>query len=140
MPCRGANTIMATRGSEEEAREFPRHSAMIPVQVEVSHAWQGTVGGTLSGGLLNVSRGGAGVRLDCVLPPRTGVVISVSTGGQSRRLPAEVVWTSVVPGLGSSPRVYGIRWVERLSPKLLEWLPLGMDYAPQEKVKDAPGA
>lgn len=137
---RGTHTIMGTRGSNEEAREFPRHSALIPVQVEVSHAWQGTVGGAQPGSLLNVSRGGAGIRLYCVLPPRTGVVISVATGGQSRRLPAEVVWTSVVPGRGSSPGVYGIRWVERLSPKFLESLPLGMDYAPQERVKDAPRA
>ena len=133
---RRASAVMATRKQDEGAREFPRLVTMIPVNVEIAQAWQGPVGEKLPGGLLNVSCGGASVRLQKVLPPRTRLSVSVPTESGSRRLLAEVVWTSLTPGRRSSPGVYGIRWVERLSADSLESLLLRMERIPEGDVEN----
>lgn len=67
---------------------------------------------------------------------RTRLLISVPTDSGSRRLLAEVVWTSLAPGGGPSPGVYGIRWVERLSREFLESLLLRMERIPEGEVQD----
>lgn len=130
--------VMDTQGQDDGAREFSRLPTMIPVHVEIAQAWQGTDGGSLPGGLINVSCGGAGMRLRRVLPPRTKLAISVPTDSGSLRLPAEVVWTSMTPGRGSSLGVYGIRWMERLSPRFLESLLLKMERNPEGDSEDGP--
>lgn len=103
-----------------EGREFPRFPSRIPAQVEIAHAWQGTSAAPLGGELYNISRGGAGLRLDRVLPPRTRLRIGVPSVAPGSRLSAEVVWTSAPPGSGRGPAVYGVRWLEQLSRSSLE--------------------
>ncbi len=103
------------------SREFPRFAAKIPAQIEVIHAWQGTSAGPFSGELYNVSRGGAGLRLDRVFPPRTRLRIAIPSMLRGERLSAEVVWTSaLVREPASGPAVYGVRWLEELSRLALE--------------------
>ena len=133
---RRASIAMASQGQDEGGREYSRLPTMIPVHVEIAQAWQGADGTSLPGGLINVSCGGAGVRLRRVLPPRTKLLISVPTDSGSLRLQAEVVWTSMVPERGSSLGVYGIRWLERLSPRLLESLLPKMEHIPEGESED----
>ncbi len=113
---------MISQDREREPREFPRYPAMIPVRLEVLHAWEGTAFSVLSGSLFNLSRGGAGLRLMRVLPPRTKIVIFVPAGPEGLRLRGIIVWTSVVPGLGHEPVSYGVRWFESLSRPVLDML------------------
>ena len=131
-----ASLLMAIQRKGEGAREFPRLSTMIPVYIEIAQTWQGTDGASVPGGVLNVSCGGTGMRR--VLPPRGRLVISVPTDSGCRHLPAEVVWTSTVPGRRSSPGVYGLRWMERLSPRLLESLLPRMERIPEGEYEDGP--
>jgi hypothetical protein len=87
----------------------------MPAQVEVIHAWQGTSAGPFPGELYNVSRSGAGLRLDRVFPPRTRLMVALPSGGSERRVSGEVVWTSATFGDDATPAVYGVRWLEHLS-------------------------
>ncbi len=107
------------RGGEK--REFPRFASKIPAQIEVIHAWQGTSAGPFPGELYNVSRSGAGLRLDRVFPPRTRLRIALPAMSRGQRLSAEVVWTSATFGRGEARgAVYGVRWLEQLSRLALE--------------------
>jgi hypothetical protein len=101
------------------AREYRRFPAYIPAQFEIVHAWEGEAAAPLAGELYNVSRGGAGARIPRVLPPRTRLRVAIPSAPPGLRLVAEVVWTSSAPGPPRGPAVYGIRWLERLSPECL---------------------
>ncbi len=106
-----------------EHREFPRFASKIPAQIEVIHAWQGTSAGPFPGELYNISRGGAGLRLDRVFPPRTRLRIALPSMSRAQRLSAEVIWTSATFGRGNTrDAVYGVRWLEQLSRLALEAL------------------
>jgi hypothetical protein len=100
-------------------RDYPRFASRIPVQVQVVHAWEGGTRMSLGATLFNVSRGGAGVSLPYVLPPRTRLAILVPVAAPSLRIPAEVVWTSHALGHGG-PAVYGVRWMIYLPRESLE--------------------
>jgi hypothetical protein len=112
--------MMASAQSVPIPRDYPRFASQIPVQVQVVHAWEGETRASLGATLFNVSRGGAGVSLPYVLPPRTRLAILVPVGAPSLRIPAEVVWTSQAPGQGGGAAVYGIRWMIYLSRESLE--------------------
>jgi len=101
-------------------RDYPRFASRIPVRVQVVHAWEGSTRTAVSATLFNVSRGGAGVSLPYVLPPRTRVAVLVPVAAPSLRIPAEVVWTSRAPGQGGGTVVYGVRWMSYLSRESLE--------------------
>ncbi|HSB70716.1 MAG TPA: PilZ domain-containing protein [Candidatus Methylomirabilis sp.] len=133
-----AREVMATWGHNAEGREYPRRPVTIPVHVKIAQAWQGTIGPGITGGLLNVSRGGAGVRLRHVLPPRTRLVISVPAATGTRHVLAEVVWTSEAPGSGIAQGMYGVQWLERLSSDSLKSLCLRTGSNLQEEVEDEP--
>lgn len=108
---------------KREQREFPRFASKIPAQIEVIHAWQGTSAGPFSGELYNISRSGAGLRLDRVFPPRTRLRIAVPAMMRGQRLSAEVVWTSAAIGQqAAGGAVYGVRWLEQLSRLALDAL------------------
>jgi hypothetical protein len=91
-------------------RITPRAPAHVPVQVEVAHAWDVSAK-RIAGEIWDVSRGGAKVRLPCVLPPHTRLRLILSSAGGTLQLSAEVVWTSAFPGTGKSKPFYGLRWV-----------------------------
>jgi len=104
-------------------RDFTRQRSQIPVCVRIDTAWSGTGPRILTGLLLDVSRGGGAVRLAGTLPPRTRLSLSLPPSLIGRRLRAEVVWTSVIPGDDvTRAAVYGLRWLEALEPELLELL------------------
>ncbi len=106
---------------KRDNREFARFASKIPAQIEVIHAWQGTSAGPFSGELYNISRSGAGLRLDRVFPPRTRLRIAVPSTIRGQRLSAEVVWTSATFGQQTAgAAVYGVRWLEQLSRLALE--------------------
>jgi hypothetical protein len=106
-----------------ESREHRRFRSKIPAHVEIVHAWEGTSVAPALGEVYNISRSGAGLRLDRVLPPRTRLRVAITAMGAHQRLGAEVVWTSAVLGAGNkSPAVYGVRWLEQLSSSALESL------------------
>ena len=134
-----AREVMATCGQNVEGREYPRLPVTIPVDVKIAQAWQGTIGPGITGGLLNVSRGGARVRLRCVLPPRTRLLVSVPAATGIRQIPAEVVWTSLAPGGRPVPGMYGVQWLERLSSDSLKSLCLRTGSTPRGEVEDGPG-
>jgi hypothetical protein len=92
------------------------------VHIRIDHAWSGPGARALFGMLVDVSLGGAAVRLDGTLPPRTRLSLSLPTTAVCCRLRAEVVWTSVIPGQGTARAVYGLRWLQRLEPAILESL------------------
>jgi hypothetical protein len=113
-------------------REHTRLGSRIPVTVEMIHVWEGSQAGSIQGMIFNVSRGGAAVRVGWVLPPRTRLRILVPGVPVSLRLLAEVVWTSLVPGVAARGAVYGVRWMEILSRKSLEAiLPPGATPVPE---------
>lgn len=126
-------------GDEQEGRLFSRLSAMIPVRVEIAQPWQGAAAAALPGGLLDVSCGGAGLRLRCVLPPRTRLFISVPEGNTTRRLLGEVIWTSSSPDRSSAAGLYGVRWVESLSPEVVDALLMRVRTAGTGEVADGSG-
>lgn len=101
-------------------RNYPRLPIRIPVQVQVTHAWEGITSTSTSGVLFNVSRGGGGLSTDWILPPRTRLAVLVPAAVPEVRLLAEVVWTSLTPAGGAETAAYGLRWVEYLSRQMLE--------------------
>jgi PilZ domain len=101
-------------------RDYPRIMSRIPVQIQVAHVWEGDTHASMAATLFNVSRGGAGVLLPYVLPPRTRLAVLIPDAVSSLRIPAEVVWTSHVPGQGGGTAVYGVRWMTYLSRESLE--------------------
>ncbi len=114
--------VTASERTGQEAREYFRHPTAIPASVAIAHAWEGSMGNNLPADLLNVSRGGASLRVRWVFPPRTRLLVSISAGESTVPLLAEVVWTSLLPGRRPEPAVYGIRWIEQLMPRSLESL------------------
>jgi hypothetical protein len=102
------------------SRDHPRFSVRIPVQVEIAHAWEGSTRTSRFGSLFNVSRGGAGLAMAWVVPPRTRFSILVPAVGADVRLLAEVVWTSLAPGRDAESATYGLRWIEYLSGRTLQ--------------------
>jgi len=68
---------MASAPSAPIPRDYPRFASRIPVQVQVVHAWEGSTRASVGATLFNVSRGGAGVSLPYVLPPRTQLAVLV---------------------------------------------------------------
>ncbi len=116
---------MTTQERVPVPREYPRLPVSIPVQVQITHAWEGSTRTSRFGSLFNVSRGGAGLAMAWVVPPRTRFAILVPTPREDLRLLAEVVWTSLTPGRDPESAVYGLRWIEYLSGQNLEaMLPL----------------
>lgn len=114
---------MATITTQERApipRDHPRLPVKIPVQVQITHAWEGSTRTSRFCSLFNVSRGGAGLAMSWVVPPRTRFSILVPAAGTDLRLLAEVVWTSLTPGRDPESAVYGLRWIEYLSGRSLE--------------------
>ena len=116
---------MTTQERAPIPRDHPRVPVSIPVQVQITHAWEGSTRTPRFGSLFNVSRGGAGLAMSWVVPPRTRFAILVPAARADLRLLAEVVWTSLTPGGDPESAVYGLRWIEYLSGKSLEaMLPL----------------
>ena len=115
-------TTMSTGEGTQTSRRSPRLRCMMPVHVVIDHAWEGTAPAAFSGELLNVSCGGALLRLSGVLPPRTRLRLTLPTAVVARNLPALVIWTSAVPGTRTRLALYGIRWTEALSPQTLHSL------------------
>ena len=107
--------VPAEKGRERSRRQHARRAARIPVQVQVVHAWKGVAGTPLSGIVLDISRGGAALRLDRVLPPRTRLRVVMATAIPGLTIVADVVWTPLGPGRGASGRLYGLRWQQPLS-------------------------
>jgi cell division FtsZ-interacting protein ZapD len=95
---------------------------MIPTHVTVDHAWESSAPNAFSGMLLNISRGGATLRLAGTLAPRTRLRLALPTSAVARNLPAQVVWTSAIPGRRRRSAIYGIRWMEEFSPQVLDAL------------------
>ena len=104
---------MSPESSAGTTREHRRHSARIPVYVEIANAWESGQRRAFSGTLFNVSRGGACVQIAWVLPPRTRLQILIPLG-EHLSLSAEVVWTSFEPGHDFDFTTYGIRWLDYL--------------------------
>jgi hypothetical protein len=113
-------TKMNAQKSVPIPRDHPRVAVRIPVQVRISHAWEGGSHAPTAGSLFNVSRGGAGLSMSRVVPPRTRLSIVLPTLVSDLRLLAEVVWTSHTPGRDPGFATYGVRWVEFLSRQGLE--------------------
>lgn len=111
---------MTTQEREQIPRTHPRLPVSIPVQVQITHAWEGSTRTSRFGSLFNVSRGGAGLAMSWVVPPRTRFAIMVPAARADLRLLAEVVWTSLTPGRDPESAVYGLRWIEYLSGQSLE--------------------
>ena len=101
-------------------RDYPRIMSQIPVQIQVAHAWETSLHASMAATLFNVSRGGAGVFLPYVLPPRTRLAVLIPVAVPSLRIPAEVVWTSRAPWRGGGTAAYGLRWMIYLSRESLE--------------------
>ena len=104
---------MSPESSAGIPREHRRHPALIPVHVEIAHAWEGSRRRAFSGTLFNVSRGGACAQIAWVLPPRTRLHILIPVG-EHLGLSAEVVWTSFEPGHDFASTTYGLRWLDYL--------------------------
>ncbi len=116
---------MTAQTQVQVPRDYPRLPVTIPVQVQITHAWEGSTRTSRFGTLFNVSRGGAGLAMSWVVPPRTRFAILVPAAWTDLRLLAEVVWTSLTPGRDPDSAVYGLRWIEYLSGQSLEaMLPL----------------
>jgi len=94
-------------------RLHPRFPFEAPVQIQVAHAWEGASRLSIPGTLLNVSRGGAGVAIPWVLPPRT-LLILLFPEAPELRLPAEIVWTSRAPESSPASSTYGVRWMTHI--------------------------
>jgi len=105
----------ADKVKTKSRREYARHASKIPVRVEVVHAWKGSAGTPLSGNLLDVSRGGASLHLNQVLPPRTSLRVVMATAIPGLSLVAEVIWTPLEPRREGPGRMYGLRWRQQLS-------------------------
>jgi len=104
---------MSPESSAETPREYPRHSARIPVYVEIVNVWESGQRRAFPGTLFNVSRGGACAQIAWVLPPRTRLQILIPVG-EHLSLAAKVVWTSFEPGNDFTSTTYGIRWLDYL--------------------------
>ena len=131
---------MTTQERAPIPRDHPRLPVSIPVEVQITHAWEGSTRTSRFGSLFNVSRGGAGLAMAWVVPPRTRFAILVPAARADLRLLAEVVWTSLTPGRDPESAVYGLRWIEFLSGKSLEaMLPLEGQQE-RETTPPAPGA
>ncbi len=115
-------TPMLTGEGSRTPRRFPRLRCMIPVHAVIDHAWDPTSVTAFSGTLMNIGCGGGTLRLPAVLPPRTRLRLTLPTTVVARNLPAQVVWTSAVPGRRAKGILYGIRWMEALSPQALHSL------------------
>jgi hypothetical protein len=114
------DALMAPAPPASIPRDYPRFASRIPVQIQVVHAWEGDTRASMAATLFNVSRGGAGLLLSYVLPPRTRLAVLIPVAAPSLRIPAEVVWTSHLPGHGGGTAVYGVRWMIYLSRESLE--------------------
>jgi len=133
--------IMTMRAQESVPvpRDHPRVSVRIPVQVQITHAWEGGSHAPTTGSLFNVSRGGAGLFMSRVVPPRTRLSIVLPTLVSDLQLLAEVVWTSHAPGRDPGSATYGVRWVEFLSRQGLEaMLPSGEPPRPDAEPSSSP--
>jgi hypothetical protein len=120
-------------------RDHPRFLVRIPVQVEIAHAWEGSTRTSRFGSLFNVSRGGAGLSMSWVVPPRTRFSILVPAVGADVRLLAEVVWTSLAPGRDPESATYGLRWIEYLSGRTLQAMLPSDGPRDREPVSSTPG-
>ena len=130
--------MMTTQERVPVPRDYPRLPVSIPVQVRITHAWEGSTRTSRFGSLFNVSRGGAGLAMSWVVPPRTRFTILVPAARADLRLLAEVVWTSLTPGRDPESAVYGLRWIEYLSGQSLEaMLPLEGPRARETPPPDA---
>jgi hypothetical protein len=118
---------MSPESSAETPREYPRHSARIPVYVEIANAWEGGQRRAFPGTLFNVSRGGACAQIAWVLPPRTRLHIQIPVG-ERLSLSAEVVWTSFEPGHDFASTTYGIRWLDYLEGEYLKAMVSVMEH------------
>jgi hypothetical protein len=94
-------------------RSYPRYPSTASVQIQVAHAWEGGSRLSIPGTLLNVSRGGAGVAISWVLPPRTLLTLLFPEAPELR-LPAEIVWTSMAPESSPASAIYGVRWMTHI--------------------------
>ena len=94
-------------------RTHPRFPSKAPVQIQVSHAWEGASRLSIPGTLVNVSRGGAGVAIPWVFPPRTLLTLLFPEEPELR-LPAEIVWTSMAPESSPASAIYGVRWMTHI--------------------------
>lgn len=117
---------MATTQHVPIPREHARTAVSIPIDTRIAHVWEGAARAPVCGVLRDVSRGGARLSMSRVVPPRTRLLLSIPTTGGELALTAEVVWTSLTPGLEPLFAAYGLRWVEFLSrPQLDMMLPAG---------------
>lgn len=131
---------MTTQERAPIPRDHPRLPVSIPVQVQITHAWEGSTRTSRFGSLFNVSRGGAGLSMSWVVPPRTRFTILVPAARADLRLLAEVVWTSLTPGRDPESAVYGLRWIEYLSGKSLEAMLPPKGQQERETTPSAPEA
>ena len=131
---------MTTQERAPIPRDHPRLPVSIPVQVQITHAWEGSTRTSRFGCLFNVSRGGAGLSMAWVVPPRTRFTILVPAARADLRLLAEVVWTSLTPGRDPESAVYGLRWIEYLSGKSLEAMLSPEGQQKRETTPSAPEA
>ena len=118
---------MSPESSAGIPREHRRHSARIPVYVEIAHAWESSQRRAFLGTLFNVSRGGACAQIAWVLPPRTRLHILIPVG-EHLSLSAEVVWTSFEPGNDFTSTTYGIRWLDFLEGEHLRAMAPGEEH------------
>jgi hypothetical protein len=126
---------MSPESSRGIPREHRRHSARIPVYVEIANAWEGGQQRAFPGTLFNVSRGGACAQIAWVLPPRTRLHILIPVG-EHLSLSAEVVWTSFEPGHDFASTTYGIRWLDYLEGEHLKAMVFVEEYlAPEPKTE-----
>jgi hypothetical protein len=130
---------MTTQERVPVPRDHPRLPVSIPVQVQIAHAWEGSTRTSRFGSLFNVSRGGAGLAMAWVVPPRTRFTVLVPARRADLRLLAEVVWTSLTPGREPESAVYGLRWVEYLSGQNLEAM-LPLQARPEQELPTVPDA
>ena len=131
---------MTTQERTPIPRDHPRLPVRIPVRVQITHAWEGSTRTSRFGSLFNVSRGGAGLSMAWVVPPRTRFSILVPAAGADLRILAEVVWTSLSPGRVPESAVYGLRWIEYLSGRSLEAMLAAEGRQDQDAAPSAPRA
>ncbi len=108
-------SLMHGRKSGRDPREFNRLPVVIPIRAVIVQAREGASFVSLPGTLLNISRGGAGIRLRWVFQTGTRLLVSIPAGTPSLQPLAETVWSALTSGHGHGLAVYGVRWMERLS-------------------------
>lgn len=131
--------LVHERGSGRDPREFNRLPVVIPIRVVSIRVWEGAPFITLPGTLLNISRGGAGIRLRWVFPAGTRLLVSIPAGTPSLQPVAETVWSALASGHGHGLAVYGVRWMEKLSGRVLQSILLRQGLAAVWEAEGASG-